>query len=153
MTASYEYVLSEFPFTVRRTVSWGDCDPAGVVYTGRFSEYLLGAVMHFLKHVGLAPGSDIHRISGTVLPCKYMSLTFHVALWPNDVVDLRIHVGEIGEHTFQIVMHAVLSDGRLAFQGIFVPIFIKNDARVRRPVPDAARSALIPYLMIKDEPE
>jgi acyl-CoA thioesterase FadM len=151
MTASYEYVLSELPFTVRRTVRWADCDPAGVVYTGQFSEYLLGAVIHFLKHVGLAPGSDIHKENGTVLPCKHMSLTFHVALWPDDVVDLRVRVGELREHTFEIVVHGLLSDGRLAFQGIFVPIFIKSNARVRKPMPDAARGALTPHLMNKDE--
>ena len=28
-----EYVARTLPFTVRRTVKWGDCDPAGVVYT------------------------------------------------------------------------------------------------------------------------
>jgi acyl-CoA thioesterase FadM len=107
--------------------------------------------MHFLTHVGLAPGSDIHKESGTALPCKHMSLTFHVALWPGDVVDLHVGVGEIREHTFEIVVKALLSDGRLAFQGVFVPIFIQSDARVRRSMPDAARGALTPHLMNKDE--
>ena len=44
MNDSVEHVVSTHPFTVRRRIRWGDCDPAGVVYTGRFVEYLLGAV-------------------------------------------------------------------------------------------------------------
>ncbi len=30
---STEHVVADTPFTVRRMVKWGHCDPAGVVYT------------------------------------------------------------------------------------------------------------------------
>ncbi len=35
-----EAVLADTPFVVRRRVKWGECDPAGVVYTPSFSEYV-----------------------------------------------------------------------------------------------------------------
>lgn len=38
---STEHVLSQLPFVVRRRVKWGECDPAGVVYTVTFSEYVI----------------------------------------------------------------------------------------------------------------
>jgi Predicted thioesterase len=136
-------VLSEAPFVVRRTVRWADCDPAGVVYTGRFNEYLLGAVMHFMSHIGFAPDS---REAGIGLPCKHMSLTFHVSLYPGDVVDMRIGVKEIRQHTFDLVAAAHLLDGRLAFEGTFSPVCIRSDVRERTAIPEALRSALTPYL-------
>ena len=38
-----EYLLSERPLTVRRRVRWGECDPAGVVYTATFADYAISA--------------------------------------------------------------------------------------------------------------
>ena len=72
MMRATEYVLSERPFVVRRTVRWGDCDPAGVVYTGRFTDYLLGAVGLFTDHLagGAAPGRGAwcgHAVQGDAL--------------------------------------------------------------------------------------
>ena len=146
MNRSVEYVLSEAPFVVRRTVRWADCDPAGVVYTGRFTEYLLSAVMHFTNHLGFGPDLPANGKSGIGLPCKHMSLTFHVSLYPGDVVDMRIGVKEIRQHTFDLVAAAHLLDGRLAFEGTFSPVCIRSDVRERTAIPEALRSALTPYL-------
>ncbi len=41
--AGPEYVTGYAPFTVRRTARWHECDPAGVVYAGNFTDYLLSA--------------------------------------------------------------------------------------------------------------
>jgi len=68
MMRATEYVLSESPFVVRRTVRWGDCDPAGVVYTGRFTDYLLGAVGLYTAHMAGGDGrlGEVHGV-GTPL--------------------------------------------------------------------------------------
>jgi hypothetical protein len=39
MNESSEIVVSDLPFTVRRTARWADCDPAGAVFTARFTDY------------------------------------------------------------------------------------------------------------------
>ena len=44
---STEYIVSELPLVVRRRVKWGECDPAGVVYTVSFSEYVISAAELF----------------------------------------------------------------------------------------------------------
>lgn len=149
MNESVEVVTSDAPFIVRRTVRWADCDPAGAVYTGRFTEYLLGAVRHFLRSVrgGVAIASDLADVD---LPCKHMSLTFNVMLVPDDVVDIRVDVGEIRTHTFDIVARARLSDGRLAFEGRFVPICVRPGVRERTPIPPSLRSALQQHLISKE---
>lgn len=40
MKGAFEFVLSELPLVVRRTVKLSDNEFAGVVYAGRFSNYL-----------------------------------------------------------------------------------------------------------------
>lgn len=149
MNESFEIVVADAPFTVRRTVRWSDCDPAGAVYTGRFTEYLLGAVMHFLRCVrgDLAMAGDQANVS---LPCKHMSLTFNVSLVPHDVVDIRVGVGDIRTHTFDIVVKGHLLDGRLAFEGAFSPICIRPEVRERTEIPASLRSALQQHLISKE---
>jgi len=145
MTESSEIVVSYLPFTVRRVARWTDCDPAGVVYTGKFTDYLLGAVMHFLRNIGYGPGAQNHdqRVG---LPGKHMSLTFHASLYPEDTVDIRISVSAIRQRTFDIIAKAYFADGRLAFEGQFTPIAIHPDRRESVEIPGDLRDALIPHL-------
>jgi acyl-CoA thioesterase FadM len=140
MNESVEIVVCHQPFTVRRTVRWIDCDPAGVAFAGRFSDYLIGAVMHFYRHIDWGPGASGEGNVG--LPCKHLSLTFHISLPPDAVVDIRIQVGAIRERTFDLVANAYLTDGRLAFEGVFSPICIVPTERCSVPVPPALREVL-----------
>lgn len=141
MNESVEVVVCNAPFTVRRTVRWTDCDPAGVAFTGRFTEYLIDAVMHFYRHIGWGPGVA-REDGGLGLPCKHMALTFHVSLEPNAVVNIRIQVAAIRERTFDLRALAYLPDGRLAFEGVFTPICILPAARTSTPIPKALREVL-----------
>jgi acyl-CoA thioesterase FadM len=151
MNESSEIVVSDLPFTVRRTARWADCDPAGAVFTGRFADYLLGAVMHFMRKIGYGVGGREGRESGVDLPCKHMSLTFHASLYPEDIVDIRIEVGGIRTHTFDLIARAYLLDGRLAFQGVFTPIAIRGDVRESTCIPPTLRETLQAYLLVKEE--
>ncbi|WP_028221037.1 acyl-CoA thioesterase [Paraburkholderia oxyphila] len=150
MNESSEVVVSDLPFTVRRTARWADCDPAGVVFAGRYTDYLLGAVMHFMRRIGYGTNGQAGRESGVGLPCKHMSLTFHASLYPEDVVDIRVEVGEIRTHTFDLIARACLLDGRLAFEGQFTPIAIRSDVRESTSIPAALCEALQPYLLAKE---
>lgn len=142
MNESFEIVVAERPFTVRRTVRWGDCDPAGIVFTGRFTEYLMGAVMLFMRHLRSGPDSSGQRDAGVQTPCKGMSLVFHAPLYPDDAVDIEVGVGELRNSSFDLVATARLPDGRLAFEGVFSPICIRRDVRERVAIPAAMRELL-----------
>jgi len=148
---SSEIVVSDLPLVVRRTARWADCDPAGAVFTGRFADYLLGAVMHFMRKIGYGAGGQAGRESGIDLPCKHMSLTFHVSLYPEDVVDIQVCVGEIRTRTFDLVAQARLPDGRLAFEGVFTPISIHHGLRESAEIPPSLRALLTPHLLAKEE--
>ncbi|UUX95216.1 thioesterase family protein [Aquabacterium sp. J223] len=141
---SYEYVLDHAPFTVRRTIRWSDCDPAGIVFTGRFTEYLLGAVSLFMRHLHSGPGTVLQTL-GVDTPCKGLSLVFHAPLRPDDVVDIRVTVGALRESSFDLQAHAAMADGRLAFEGVFSPICIRREPRGRVPIPDLLRERLQPH--------
>lgn len=150
MIDSYEYVSSRRPFVVRRRVRWGDCDPAGVVYTGKFSEYLLGAVMLFFAELGGGHYSKWIESIGVDTPCKGMELAFHRALWPEDAFDLTCTVRAVRESSFDIAVEATRPDGSPVFSGRFSPICIGRDVRKRVPIPAALLDALAPHRVSGD---
>lgn len=139
-----EQVISFSPFTVRRAARWSECDPAGVVYTGNFSEYLMSATHLFRRHI---LGGDWHSIRETAqvdLPAKALSLVFKGSLWPDDVFDTSIFVGDIRERTFDFLVHAKRMDGAGdVFDGRLSVICVSaSDRRIALPIPAALRTLL-----------
>ena len=145
MTRSYEYVLSESPFVVRRTVRWGDCDPAGVVYTGRFSGYLLGALALFKDHLAGGTGESLGQHYGVGLPCRGITFDFSGTLWPNDIMDLECYVGEIRTRSFDFHCEGRRLSGESIFSARFSPICVHSHVRESTDIPAPLRATLARY--------
>ena len=145
MINATEYVLSESPFVVRRCVRWGDCDPAGVVYTGRFTDYLLGAIGLYTAH--LAGGGRLGEAHGVGTPCKAMRFEFIGTLWPDDVIDITCTVEAIRTRSFDIRCVARRPDGTPVFDAMFSPICVRLDRREGTPIPDSLRDVLKRFLL------
>lgn len=145
MIRSTEYVLSESPFVLRRQVRWSDCDPAGVVYTGRFTDYVLSAVGFFHQHMAGYAAQSLGAQHGVDTPCKGMDFEFVGTLWPNDVIDIGCAVGEIRTRSYDIHCVASKPDATLIFKARFSPICVRQDARLGTPIPDSLRQVLSRY--------
>ncbi|WP_455286909.1 acyl-CoA thioesterase [Cupriavidus necator] len=141
MIRATEYVLSDAPFVVRRTVRWSDCDPAGVVYTGRFTDYLLGAVGLFSDHIAGGAGR-LGAVHGVGTPCKAMRFEFIGTLWPDDVIDIECWVEAIRTRSYDIRCMARRPEAGAVFDATFSPICVRLDERVGTPIPDSLRAAL-----------
>ena len=135
--ASYEGLVSRQPFIVRKRVRWADCDPAGVVYTGKFAEYLLIAVNYFLDELGQGNYAHWLRTLQVDTPCKGLDLEFHGALWPEDEFDMKCGVSEIRQHSYDIHVEAIQASERRIFTGRFSPICISREARHRVAIPES----------------
>ena len=145
MIQATEYVLSERPFVVRRKVRWGDCDPAGVVYTGRFSDYLLGAVGLYTTYMAGGDGR-LGEAHGVGTPCKAMRFEFIGTLWPDDEIDITCTVEAIRNRSFDLRCVARRPDGTPVFDAMFSPICVRLDRREGTPIPDSLRAVLNRYL-------
>lgn len=142
-TDSFESVVSRQPFVVRRQVRWSDCDPAGVVYTGRFCDYVLSA--NNLLYSEFAQGSYRQWVKalGIDTPCKGLEFEFHGALWPDDEFLISGTVTAIRKHSYDIRYEAAQADGRRIFSARLSPICISSTGvREGVPIPDAMRARL-----------
>jgi len=144
MNGDYERLLSREPLVIQRRVRWADCDPAGVVYTGKFSEYLLSAAGYLFDVLaGDRRYSDWLRELEVDTPCKGLELEFHGALWPDDVFEMHCTVTEIRQHSYDIRVEARQPDGRRVFTGRFSPICISRQVRQRVSIPARMREGLL----------
>lgn len=137
-----EAVVSKQPFTVRRRVRFGDCDPAGVVYTVQFSEYVVSAMDLFLS--GLLDGPYLKQLGNVQTPIKALSFVFLAPLRPNDEFDMVVTVREIRTHTFVLGIDGTLVSGTPVFECTLAPICISS-ARRSVAIPARLRAALTQY--------
>ena len=141
-----EVVLSLQPFVLRRRVTWGECDAAGVVYTPRFGDFTADTSQLFLGHVlgqdGFMRGKEHHGI-GT--PCKALSFVFHASLRPDECVDMLVQVGRIGGTTFELLVRGTTTGGAAVFDSSTTLITVAHGTRRAIRVPDSVRAALQPY--------
>ena len=139
-----EAVVSVTPFVVRRAARWTECDPAGVVYTGHFTEYLLSAAHLFRRQVLGRSWASMRDDMGVDTPAKAMSMVFRGTLWPDDVFDTAVHVGAIRTRTFEFVARASRVDtGLPVFDGTITFICVSATDRGRSiGVPDPLRKRL-----------
>ena len=137
-----EFILSTSPFVVRRRVRCGERDPAGVVYTGKFTDYLLSSTMLFHDSL-LEDFSDGYRKKMDIeTPCKSMTLTFSRALWPNETFDIHVAVADIRTSSYDVQVRAVVADGSLVFTGQVSMVCIPRDERKSIPIPPDMRTRL-----------
>jgi acyl-CoA thioester hydrolase len=142
MNSATEYVLTTEPFVVRRRVRWGECDPAGVVYTARFTDYLLSGVMLFHEYHFGGPLINFRKEQGIETPCKGMNLVFNRALWPDEQFDMLVRVGEIRTSSYDVLVEATTLQGESVFSGTFSPVCIKRGERRAVPIPELMRERL-----------
>ena len=126
-----EQVLELAPFRVRRRVKWGECDPAGVVYTARFCEYVISAFELFMRHLlgsGFQGAKDEH---GFGTPCKALSLEFFASLRPDEEFEMTVLLAEIRNRTFDLEVLGRDLEGKDLFRARMTPITIKRGDRSR----------------------
>lgn len=146
--APREQVISLVPFVLRRRVTWGECDAAGVVYTPRFADFAADAGQLFIAHAlgsadGYVAGKAAHGI-GT--PCKAMSFVFHRSLVPDQFFDIQVDVRRIGGKTFELALAGRNTDGEPVFDNTTTLIAVAHGSRTAVELPQSVRQCLAAHL-------
>jgi acyl-CoA thioesterase FadM len=138
-------LLAAIPFRIRRRVNWGDCDPAGVVYTPRFSDYVVETYLEFSAQLLGSPLNDTLKALDLSLPAKAMSMEFKRSLWPDEYFDIVVRVEAIRTRTFDLSIRATTPEGTPVFDATLSPICVRPATRESCPIPESLRSKLESY--------
>jgi 4-hydroxybenzoyl-CoA thioesterase len=123
------------------TIEWGHCDPAGIVFNGRFYEFFdWGTWILFEKALGVKP-SDLTATFGIMgIPLVTVSARFLAPARFGDVVEHTTQLTEFRRSTFD-VEHRLTVGGVLAVEGHETRVWAAFDAaqpsRLKaKPVPE-----------------
>lgn len=144
MTAT-EHLLSERPLVIRRRVKWGDCDPAGVVYTPTFSEYVISAAELFYGSLFHTTPQRAKREQGFGTPSRALAFEFRRSLRPDDEFDMTVTVAAIHSRTYVLDVTGRTLDGEVIFVATLTPVCVARDERRSIEIPPAFRQALESY--------
>lgn len=129
-------------FVTRRTILFGDCDPAGIIFTPRVGYFVVEAVQEYLTH--LLGASGLRRIAemGVMPPARALSIEFLSTMTWDDVIDIQVGNQPPGTSSFTCLLVARNASGNVTFRASLTQVCV--DPESRRPVtlPEALRSAL-----------
>lgn len=140
-----EQVLSQMPLVIRRRVKWGECDPAGVVYTATFSEYVISAAELFYGALFDTTPQRAKREQGFGTPSRALSFDFQRSLRPDDDFDMTVAVAEIYSRTYVLDITGRTLEGDVVFAAKLTPVCVMRDERRSIEIPDNFRRALQRY--------
>lgn len=145
MNAITEQVVSTVPLVVRRRVKWGECDPAGVVYTVTFSEYAISAAELFYGALFETTSQRAKREQGFGTPSRALSFDFQRSLRPDDEFEMTVTVADIKSRTYVLDITARTLQGEVVFVATLTPVCVARDERRSIEIPAGFRQALITY--------
>src|SRR4051812_12912846 len=140
-----EEVVGHRPLVLRRRVKWGECDPAGVVYTAVFSDYVIAAAELFYESLFGMPPQRAKRHHGFGTPTRALTFDFRLSLRPDDVFDLSVNVIEVNTRTYTLKVTGSTADGEIIFVSHLTPVCVAREERRSISIPDDFRTALLLY--------
>lgn len=124
-------------------VSFGDCDPAGIVFFANFSRWMDAASLSFFMQCGIPPWREYEKTTGIIgAPLLEIHTRFIKPVTYGETIVLHTSIDEWRAKAF-IQRHRVTRDGELLCEGTETRVFCVRDADGRMkaiPVPDAIRA-------------
>lgn len=127
-------------------VTWGDCDPAKIVYTARIPWFALDAINGWWEHHLGGDGwfqMEVDRNIGT--PFVHMSLDFRNPITPRDRLTCKVWPQKLGEKSITFRVDGYQGE-TLCFEGIFVCVFTVAKTFQPQPAPKDIRAMIEPLL-------
>jgi 4-hydroxybenzoyl-CoA thioesterase len=90
-------------FAVKRIVSWGDCDPAGIIYTPRAFDFATEALEAFWRDVIGVNWMDLNWVRHMGAPTVRAECDFIKALKPDMAIEIEVRVLKLGSASLTCV--------------------------------------------------
>lgn len=120
-------------------VTWADCDPAKIAYTGRIPYWALESINGFWEDLLDGDGwyqMELDRNFGT--PFVHLSIDFRAPVTPRHRLICRVVPERLGETSITFRVEG-RQDGTLCFEGTFVNVFTQADEFRKAPPPAEVR--------------
>jgi len=111
--------------TRRRTIEWGDCDPAGIVFNPRYFEWFDAASAGlFATALGMTKAEMIKRYAIVGIPLVETRAVFRVPCAYGDEVSIESTVAEFRRSSFDVHHRLLRADGSVAVEGFETRVWV-----------------------------
>jgi 4-hydroxybenzoyl-CoA thioesterase len=133
------------PFSVTRAVKWGECDPAGIIYTPRVLDYALEIVEAWFREVVGVPWLTLNREMAMGAPTVRAELDFLDAPHPDQDIVIDLRVESLGRSSITFLVTGGGETGREFFRVKLVSCFISRPAFKPIAIPGEFRECILAY--------
>ncbi len=132
------------PFTTTRTILFGDCDPAGIVYTPRIAYFVIEAIHEFLSD--RLDGEGLRKVfaMGILPPARALSIEFLSPMTWDEVISIEVGSEAPCTTSFGFVVEGRQASGEVTFRASMTQVCICPESKQPIALPDALRQALLP---------
>jgi len=123
-------------------ISWGDCDPADIVYFPNYFRWFDASTAHHFATAGLPKPELIRRYNVVGFPMVDTSAKFHVPSKHGDVVNITTRITRFGRSSFDLE-HRLFRGKTLAVEGFEKRVLVQ-----KKENGDGIRSFAIPKEVI-----
>ena len=117
-----------FTNTRQRTIEWGDCDPAGIVFNPRYFEWFDAATAAlFARALGMTKAVMVKRYGIVGIPLVDTRATFRVPCAYGDEVRIESAVAEFRRSSFDVRHRLLRADDTLAVEGFETRVWVGRD--------------------------
>ena len=132
------------PCITTRTILFGDCDPAGIVYTPRIAYFVIEAIHEFLSdRLG---GEGLRKVfaMGILPPARALSIEFLSPMTWDEVISIEVRSEAPGTTSFGFAVEGRQASGEVTFRASMTQVCICPESKQPIALPDALRQALLP---------
>ncbi|MES2821662.1 MAG: thioesterase family protein [Pseudomonadota bacterium] len=129
-------------FVTLRKILFGDCDPAGIVYTPRIAYFVIEATHDFLSHRLGGEGLRTLFAMGILPPARALSIEFLSPMTWDEEIAIEVRCDEPKTSSFTFAVEGRQASGRVTFLATLTQVCICPETQQPVPLPDALRQAL-----------
>lgn len=137
--------MADTPFQQLRRVKWGETDPAQIVYTPRFLDYVVEAVEAWFSNILNVNWLDLRNEFGMGTPMAHASLDFHKPLRSHQEFTVTVLVEKISRATITFRVEGRYLDGTLSFTAKLISVIIDVKRFKSRSIPSDLRTRIETY--------
>jgi acyl-CoA thioesterase FadM len=129
-------------FVQNRRVLFGECDPAGVMYTPRITECIVEGALKFVSDSLGEPFERFVFARNMTLPARNLNVDFLKPVTWDDDLEIRAGLHELRTHSYTTQVVALNQSGIAAFSGLVTQVCVNTETKTIAKLPEELRSAL-----------
>lgn len=120
-------MTTAYPSTdMEMSITWGDCDAAGISYYARTFDWFTNGRMFFWEKSDVPYMQTFHQL-GIAIVCLTADCQYKKMLRPEDKVIVRTSLTEFTRSRMAFHYQIIKDDGQIACEGVTTHTYVDND--------------------------